>query len=47
MTTIQHAAWYSVVIANAYSAADKLWPFIVFFVISVVLYVASCFERDR
>ena len=47
MTTIQQAAWYTLVIANVYSAADKTWPFTVFLVVSVICFVASCFERDR
>ena len=47
MTTIQQAAWYTLVIANVYSAADKTWPFIAFLVIAILCFVASYFERQR
>lgn len=47
MTVIQHVGYYSLVIANVYSAADKTWPFITFLVIAILCFVDSCFERDR
>ena len=47
MTTTQQAAWYTLVIANVYSAADKTWPFITFLVIAILCFVASYFECDR
>lgn len=45
MTAIQQAAWYTLVIANVYSAADKTWPFITFLVVSVLCFFASYLER--
>ena len=47
MTVIQHVGYYSLIISNVYAAADKLWPFIVFLVVSVLRFVASFFECDR
>ena len=47
MTVIQQVGYYTLIIANVYAAADKLWPFTVFLVVSVICFVASCFERDR
>ena len=47
MTTIQQVAWYSLIIANIYAAADKPWPFTVFLVVSELCFFASYFECDR
>lgn len=47
MTTIQQTAWYTIVIANIYSTADKTWPFIAFLVVSAFCMVAAYFERQR
>lgn len=47
MTAIQQVGYYTLIIANVYAAADKLWPFIVFLVVSVLCFVASFFECDR
>lgn len=47
MTQLQHIAWYNFVIANVYAAADKVWPFIAFLIVSAFCTVAAYFERQR
>lgn len=47
MTQLQHIAWYNLVIANVYAAADKVGPFIAFLVVSAFCMVAAYFERQR
>lgn len=46
MTQLQHIAWYNLVLANIYAAADKVWPFIAFLIVSVLCFGASYFERQ-
>jgi len=45
MTRSEHTAWYSLILANIYAAADKPWPFTVFLAVSVLFFVASYLER--
>ena len=45
MPTIQQAAWYTLILANIYAAADKDGALIAFLVISFFCLVASYLER--
>ena len=45
MTEIKHVAWYNLLLANIYAAADKDGALIAFLVISFFCLVASYLER--
>lgn len=45
MTRSEHTAWYSLIIANIYAAADKDGAFIAFLVLSFFFLVDSFLER--
>ena len=47
MNRFEHIAWYSLILANIYAAADKEVAFIAFLVISAFCMVAAYFERQR
>lgn len=47
MTKLEHSAWYTGIIANVYAVADKPVGLAVFAAFSVLLMVASVYERKQ